>query len=53
MTDLTKRESFYFIVSALAALGVLISILVFWDSTQTKCWDKYDTEQTAIQGCER
>jgi hypothetical protein len=53
MTDLTKRESFYFIVSALAALAVLITILAFWAKEQPKCWDKYKTEQTAIQACEQ
>jgi hypothetical protein len=53
MTDLTKRESFYFIVSALAALSVLITILAFWSQGQSKCWDKHDTEQTAIQECEQ
>jgi len=53
MTDLTKRESFYFIVSALAALGVLITILAFWSQGQPRCWDQYATEQQAIQACEQ
>jgi dipeptide/tripeptide permease len=53
MTDLTKRESFYFIVFALAALGVMISILAFWSGTQPKCWDQYSTEEQAIQVCEQ
>jgi hypothetical protein len=53
MTDLTKRESFYFIVSAMAALAVLITILTFWSSTQPKCWDQYSTEEQAIAMCEQ
>jgi hypothetical protein len=53
MTDLTKREAFYFIVFALAALGVLFSILAFWAGTQTSCWDRFPTEEQAIQECEQ
>lgn len=53
MTDLTKREAFYFIVSALAALSVLITILAFWAAPQPKCWEKYTTEEQAIQACEQ
>ena len=53
MTDLTKRESFYFIVSTLAALSVLITILAFWAERQPNCWSEHDTEQTAIQVCEQ
>jgi hypothetical protein len=53
MTDLTKRESFYFIVSSLAALSVLITILAFWAERQPKCWDLYTTEVQAIQQCEQ
>jgi hypothetical protein len=53
MTDLTKRESFYFIVSALAALSVLITILAFWSQGQPRCWDKYSTEEQAIAMCEQ
>jgi hypothetical protein len=52
MSDLTKRESAYFISFAIVALGILIGILVFWGSTQQSCWGKYETEQTAIENCE-
>lgn len=53
MTDLTKREAFYFIVSSLACLSVLITILAFWAKEQPKCWEKYTTEEQAIAMCER
>lgn len=53
MTDLTKRESFYFIVSTLGALAILITILAFWAERQPKCWEQYGTEQEAIAMCEQ
>jgi len=53
MTDLTKKESAYFIASAIAALAILIGILSFWGSTQPKCWDLYTTEAQAIEMCEQ
>jgi hypothetical protein len=52
MPDLTKKESAYFILFAVAALAILIGILSFWGSTQESCWDKYQTEKTAIENCE-
>jgi len=53
MTDLTKKESAYFIGSAIAGLAILIGILAFWGSTQTKCWDVNKTEAKAIEMCEQ
>jgi hypothetical protein len=54
MTDLTKKESAYFIGFAIAALGVLIMTLVLWAGTQPKnCFDNYSTEDAAIQACEQ
>jgi hypothetical protein len=53
MTDLTKREAFYFIVASLACLAVLITILAFWAEGQPKCWDRFATEEQAIQECEQ
>ena len=53
MTDLSKRESAYFIASAIAGLSVMIGILTFWASTQESCWSKYDTELAAIEACEQ
>jgi hypothetical protein len=53
MPDLTKKESAYFIAFALAALAVLLGTLWLWAGTQETCWDKYDTEQAAIEACEQ
>jgi hypothetical protein len=52
MTDLTKKESAYFMFIAVAALAILIGTLVLWGQTQESCWDNYQTEETAIQNCE-
>jgi hypothetical protein len=52
MPELTKKEAAFFILFALGALGVLVMTLVLWAGTQQDCWDRYDTEQTAIQECE-
>lgn len=52
MTDLTKRESFYFIVSSLAALSVLITMIAFWVQPEPNCWTEYSGEEQAIQKCE-
>jgi hypothetical protein len=54
MTDLTKKESAYFICFAVAALGVIIMTLVLWSQTQPRnCWTQYETEQQAIAMCEQ
>ena len=54
MPDLTKKEAAYFISFAIAALGVIIMTLFLWSQTQPRnCWDKYATEQAAIQACEQ
>jgi len=54
MPDLTKKESAYFILFALVALGYLIMTLVLWGSTQPRnCWTQYETEQQAIKICEQ
>ena len=52
MTDLTKRESFYFIISSLAALSVLITMIVFLATPEPNCWTEYSTEDQAIANCE-
>jgi hypothetical protein len=52
MPDLTKKETAQFLAFAIAALGLMITILIFWGQTQQNCWDKYKTEQTAIENCE-
>jgi len=54
MSDLTKKESAYFIFTSIASLGILIAILWFWADTQPKnCWDKYETEVAGIEACEQ
>jgi len=53
MPDLTKRESAYFIGTAILTLGVMLMTLVLWSQTQESCWSKYETEQAAIQACEQ
>jgi hypothetical protein len=52
MSDLTKRESAYFMGFAIVGLTVLIGSLVFWTQLQNNCWSKYDTEAEAIAACE-
>lgn len=52
MTELNKIEYSYFIVSILAALSVLVSIVAFWVQPEPNCWTEYSTEQQAIQNCE-
>jgi hypothetical protein len=54
MSDLTKKESAYFVITSIASLGILIAILWFWADTQPKnCWDNYQTEVAAIEACEQ
>jgi hypothetical protein len=53
MTDLTKRESFYFITMMIASLAMLVGILAVWGSTQESCWDLYSSEVQAIERCEQ
>ena len=52
MTDLTKRESAYFIAFAIASLTVLIGTLWLWANQQPSCWDLYANEAQAIEACE-
>jgi hypothetical protein len=53
MTDLTKKESAYFIFAAVSGLAIMLGILAFWASNQPRCWDTYKTEQQAIEMCEQ
>jgi hypothetical protein len=53
MPDLNKRESAYFIGTAIIALAILLGTLFLWSKNQDNCWSKYDTEQAAIQACEQ
>jgi hypothetical protein len=53
MTDLTKRESAYFMFAAVSGLAIMLGILAFWASTQPNCWEQYSTEVQAIEACEQ
>ena len=53
MPDLTKGESAYFIVTSIVALGILVSTLFLWNATQETCFDRYKTEDAAIEACEQ
>lgn len=54
MTDLTKKETAYFITFALVALTIMFGGLFLWSKTQVNenCWSKYETEEQAIIKCE-
>jgi formate hydrogenlyase subunit 3/multisubunit Na+/H+ antiporter MnhD subunit len=52
MPQLTKKESVYFIITAIASVALLITTLVLWSQTQETCWSKYQTETTAVRECE-
>lgn len=51
MTDLTKRETLYFIITAILSLTVLVATLWMWSQTQNNCWQG-KSEQIAIRECE-
>jgi hypothetical protein len=53
MTDLTKKESAYFMASAIAGLAIMLGILAFASTNEPKCWDTYTTEVQAIEMCEQ
>ena len=53
MTDLTKRESAYFIAFAIGALTVLLGTLWLWANQTPTCWELYANEQQAIEACEK
>jgi hypothetical protein len=52
MPDLTKRESAYFIATAIIALTILFGSLFLWDKTQHDCTDKYKSVDVAARMCE-
>jgi hypothetical protein len=53
MPDLSKRESAYFMFTAVAALAIMLGILAFASTNEPKCWDTYTTEAQAIEMCEQ
>lgn len=52
MTDLTKKESAYFIGFTITALAILLCTLWFWANQTPTCWELYASEQQAIEACE-
>jgi len=52
MSYLTKNEWVYLLVSTLASLSVLVTIVAFWVQPEPNCWKQYSTEQEAIYNCE-
>jgi len=53
MPDLTKKESAYFITTAIIALSVLLGTLIFWANQTPSCWELYADEAQAIEACEQ
>ena len=53
MTELTKKETAYFIGFAIAALAILVSTLWFWANQTPTCWELYANEAQAIEACEQ
>jgi hypothetical protein len=53
MTDLTKKESAYFIITSIIAMSVLVATLWLWANQQPSCWELYANEAQAIEACEQ
>jgi hypothetical protein len=50
---LSKTETTYAIATLIAMFAVLAGILTFWQDQYANCWQQFETEQQAIQECER
>jgi hypothetical protein len=50
---LSKTETTYAIATLIATFAVLAGILTFWQDQYSNCWQQFETEQQAIQECER
>jgi hypothetical protein len=50
---LSKTETTYAIATLIAMFAVLAGILTFWQDQYSNCWQQFETEQQAIQECER
>jgi hypothetical protein len=50
---LSKTETAYAIATLIAMFAVLAGILTFWQDQYANCWQQFETEQQAIEECER
>ena len=50
---MTKLQTTYAIATLIAMFAILAGILTFWQDQYSNCWQQFQTEQQAIQECER
>lgn len=50
---MTKLQTVYAIATLIAMFAILTAILTFWQEQYSNCWKQFQTEQQAIQECER
>jgi hypothetical protein len=50
---MTKTETGYAIATLIAMFAILLGILTFWQEQYANCWQQFETEQQAIEECER
>lgn len=50
---MTKGQTAYAIATLIAMFAILAGILMFWQDQYSNCWQQFETEQQAIQECER
>ena len=50
---MTKTETVYAIATLIAMFAILAGILTFWQDQYSNCWQQFQTEQQAIEECER
>jgi uncharacterized membrane protein YhfC len=50
---MTRNETLYAIATMIAMVAILAGILTFWQEQYSNCWNQFQTEQQAIEECER
>ena len=50
---MTKTETAYAIATLIAMFAILAGILTFWQEQYANCWHQFETEQQAIEECEK
>ena len=50
---MTKLQTTYAIATLIAMFAILAGILTFWQDQYSNCWQQFQTEQQAIEECER